>query len=49
MLQFLIVLVIEEGQDWYSVVDVEGEAKAAVVDYQDVFQVSVTNDAQIFD
>ena len=49
MLQFLILLVVVEGQDRYTVVDVEGEAQSTIVDDDHVFQIAIFNYSQIFD
>lgn len=41
MLQLLVLVIIVERKYWHSIVYVEGEAQAAVVDYEHFFQTSV--------
>lgn len=48
MLELLVVAVVVKGQNWYSVVYIESKAGGTVVDYYQVFNVAVGNNAQVF-
>jgi len=45
VLQLFILVIVIEWKYWDAVVDVEGKTEAAVVNYQDIFQVTILENA----